>query len=113
MAMTDLDRRERRPGLAFAGFLGTSVLLLAVAVAADENRFADLGWTGGEYAYLVIGTAFGAIVLGCLAKPAGPPWNSVGTGLILAGVLGLLAVVAIIVLFLVTLGGFSAPVPVR
>ncbi|MEU4747060.1 hypothetical protein AB0G02_42285 [Actinosynnema sp. NPDC023658] len=106
--MTDVERRNRRrPGVAFAGFVPPSALLLGVMIAYRTGLFADLGWRGGEYAYAFIGVAVGSVVLGLVLKFFRPPWNSVGTGMILGGTLGFVAVVVIIAVVLVALARWS------
>ncbi|WP_158853570.1 hypothetical protein [Saccharothrix deserti] len=109
--MNDLDQRKRkRPGVAFAGFLVPCVLLSAVMLGYRSGYLAALGWRGGEYAYAFIGVAVGAVLVGCLLKLVRPPWNSFGTGMILGGVLGVLSTIAIFVLVMIALsrwGGVS------
>ncbi|TQM84915.1 hypothetical protein FHX81_7380 [Saccharothrix saharensis] len=100
--VNDVEHRKR-PGAAFAGFVVPAVLLVAVVAAYRTGYFADAGWRGGEYAYAFIGVAVGAIVLGSALKFLRPPWNSVGTGFLLAGLVGFGAVVAVFVLVLVAL----------
>ncbi|MEV1118259.1 hypothetical protein AB0I91_24620 [Actinosynnema sp. NPDC049800] len=101
--MIDVEQR-RRPGVAFAGFLVPFALQVAVVAAYRSWYFADLGWRGGEYAYAFIGVAIGSIVLGCAAKFFRPPWNSVGTGLVLAGVLGFVVVAVVFAAIIVAWG---------
>jgi hypothetical protein len=101
--MTDVQQRKR-PGMAFAGFAVPFALQLAVMAAFRAESFADAGWRGGEYAYAFIGVAVGSIVLGCALKLVRPPWNSVGTGAVLAGVLGFAIVIAV---FALVLAAFS------
>ncbi|WP_447001833.1 hypothetical protein ACRAKI_18925 [Saccharothrix isguenensis] len=106
--MDELDQRKRkRPGVAFAGSLVPIALLLAVMATHRAQAFDVLGWHGGEYAYLFIGIAFGAIVVGALLKTARPPWGSVGTGMILGGVLGVLIAIAVVALFLIAFSRMS------
>ncbi|MBB5802593.1 polyferredoxin [Saccharothrix ecbatanensis] len=104
--MEDLDQRKRkRPGVAFAGFLVPFALLMAVMAAHRAQSFDALGWHGGEYAYAFIGVALGAVVVGALLKAARPPWPSVGTGMILAGTVGVLIAIAIVALFVIAFSG--------
>jgi membrane protease YdiL (CAAX protease family) len=103
----DVEQRKR-PGVAFAGFAAPFALQLAVVAAFRAGYFTDAGWRGGEYAYAFIGVAIGSIVLGCALKFARPPWNSVGTGMVLAGALGFLIVVAVFALFLVALSQWGS-----
>lgn len=104
--MEDLDqRRPKRPGVAFTGFLVPFALLLAMVAAYQAQSFDALGWRGGEYAYAFIGVAFGAVVVGAVLKAARPPWTSVGTGMILAGTLGVLFAIGLVVLFVIAWSG--------
>lgn len=105
--MTETDARGRR-GVAFAGFLVPSALLAFLALAYWQQYFAGLGWRGGEYAHAFIGVAVGAVLLGCLLKLLRPPWNSFGSGLVVGGLLGIVAVIAIVVLFLVAVSRAQA-----
>ncbi|MEV8441394.1 hypothetical protein AB0425_28780 [Actinosynnema sp. NPDC051121] len=105
--MTDVQQRKR-PWVAVAGFAAPFALQLAVVAAFRTGYFADAGWRGGEYAYAFIGIALGSIVLGCALKLARPPWNSVGTGAVLAGALGSATVVAVFALFLVAFSQWSS-----
>lgn len=104
--MTDLQQRKR-PGMALAGFTVPFALQLAVMAAFRAGYFADAGWRGGEYAYAFIGVALGSIVVGCALKLARPPWNSVGTGAVLAGALGSAIVVTVFALVLVAFSRWS------
>ncbi|MFD7659341.1 hypothetical protein ACFV4N_35650 [Actinosynnema sp. NPDC059797] len=107
--MDDLDRRaRRRPGVAFAGALVPVALFLAVVEAYSSAAFADLGRRGGEYGYAFTGVAVGSIVVGLALEFLRPPWNSVGTGLVVGGVLGLVAVVALFVTVLVSWSQLSS-----
>ena len=103
----DVEQRKR-PGVAFAGFLVPFALQVAVLAAYRSQHFADAGWRGGEYAYAFIGVAVGSIVLGCVAKFFRPPWNSVGTGLVLAGTLGFVFVVVVFASVLVALSQWGS-----
>ena len=100
--------RRRRPGVAFAGFVVASALQVAVVVAYRAGYLADAGWRGGEYAYAFIGIAVGSIVLGGVLKLLGPPWRSVGTGVLLAGTVGFAIVVAVFVSVLVALSQWGS-----
>ncbi|KOX20469.1 hypothetical protein ADK67_29665 [Saccharothrix sp. NRRL B-16348] len=100
--------QRKRPGVAFAGFLVPFALQVAVMVAFRGQYFADAGWRGGEYAYAFIGVAVGSIVLGCVFKFLRPPWNSVGTGLVLAGTLGFVIVLAVLAVVLVALSQWGS-----
>lgn len=97
--MIDVEPRKR-PRPTFAGFLLSFAAQAAVVAAYRTSYFADAGWQGGEYAYAFIGIAVGSIVLGCVLRFFRPPWSPVGTGLLLAGVLGFALVVTVFVLFL-------------
>lgn len=100
--------RRKRPGVAFAGFAVPVALQGAVVTAYRAGSFAGAGWRGGEYAYAFLGVAVGAIVLGCALKFARPPWNSVGTGFLLAGLFAFGVVVAIFVAVLVALSQWGS-----
>jgi hypothetical protein len=107
--VTDVEQPIRkRPGVAFAGSLLPLALLLGVMLAFRANYFADLGWRGGEYAYAFIGVTVGSIVVGLVLKFFRPPRNSVGTGMVLGGTLGVLTVVAIIAVVLVALSQWGS-----
>lgn len=100
--VAERDRRSQRgPGAAFAGFLVSTALLTCVVVAFGTSWVH--GWRGGEYACAFLGVTLGSLVLGAGLAFARPPWRSVGTGLLLGGLLGVLAAVAGVVLVLVAL----------
>ena len=105
--MTDVEQRKR-PGAAFAGFLVPFALQVAVMAAYRGQHLADAGWRGGEYAYAFIGVAVGSTVLGCAFKFFRPPWNSVGTGLLLAGTLGFALVLVVFAVILFALSQWGA-----
>ncbi|ROP36056.1 hypothetical protein [Saccharothrix texasensis] len=105
--MIEVERRKR-PAVAFAGFLVPFAAQLAVPAAFRAEYFADAGWHGGEYAYAFIGVAVGSTVLGCAVKFLRPPWNSVGTGLVLAGTLGFVTVLVVFAVFLVALSQWAS-----
>ncbi|MDQ0379938.1 hypothetical protein [Amycolatopsis thermophila] len=99
--MTEPDSGRPRPGVAFLGFALGAGLPAAVVVALARDALADLGWRGGEYTYAFLGVACGAVGAGCLCRLARPPRRSFGTGLILGGVLGFAAAIAVaVVLYL-------------
>ncbi|NUT53979.1 MAG: hypothetical protein HOV94_42830 [Saccharothrix sp.] len=100
--MTDLDRRKR-PGVVLASLLVPFAVLATLYTAYLRDSFASLGWHGGEYAYAFIGVAVGSIVLGLVLKFLRPPWDSVGTGLLIGGTVGVLAAIAVFVLFMIAL----------
>lgn len=91
--------------MVFAGFLTPLLLLSSAVLAYRAQRFADIGWRGGEYARAFIGVAIGAILLGGLLRLLRPrsPWSSFGFGMVLAGVLGIAIAIAIMALFIATL----------
>jgi hypothetical protein len=102
--MNELDQQKRKhPGVAFAGFVVPFVLLLSVVLAYKARYVAGIGWRGGEYAYAFIGVAIGAILVGCMVKllQSKSPWNSVGSGMVIAGTLGVVITIAIIALFMI------------
>ncbi|XVS67350.1 hypothetical protein ACQPYE_15210 [Actinosynnema sp. CA-299493] len=105
--MIDVERRKR-PGVAFAGFLAPFAAQVAVLAAFQAGYFADAGWRGGEYAYAFIGVAVGSTVLGCVLKFFRPPWNSVGTGLVLAGTLGFVVVLVAFAVFFAVLSQWAS-----
>lgn len=94
--------------MAFAGYVVPVAMEVAVVAALRTGYFADAGWRGGEYAYAFIGIAVGSIVLGGVLKLLGPPWRSVGTGVLLAGTVGFAVVVAVFVSVLVALSRWGA-----
>ncbi|GLY69899.1 hypothetical protein [Amycolatopsis taiwanensis] len=105
--MNELDQRKpKRPGVAFAGFLVPVVLLGLVVLGLSRQVFWDTGWRAGEYAYAFAGIAIGAILVGCVLRilPPGSPWKSFGSGMVLGGTLG---VVLTIVLGVVIMIAFS------
>ncbi|MCE6998667.1 hypothetical protein LZG04_28295 [Saccharothrix sp. S26] len=104
--MVDVEQRKR-PGVALAGFAVPFALQVAVVAAYQGRYLWDAGWRGGQYAYAFIGVAVGSIVLGCVLKFFRPPWRSVGTGLLLAGTFGFVAVFAVLALFLVAFSQWS------
>ena len=105
--VTEVERRKR-PGVAFAGFVAASAVQVAVVAAYQGGYLTDAGWRGGEYAYAFIGIAVGSIVLGGVLKLLGPPWRSVGTGVLLAGAGGFAVVVTVFVSFLVALSQWGS-----
>ncbi|MFD0201881.1 MULTISPECIES: hypothetical protein [Saccharothrix] len=98
--MIEVERRKR-PGVAFAGFLVSFALQVALVAAFRTDYLADAGWQSGEYADAFIGIAAVSVVVGLVIKFFGPPWNSVGTGLVIAGTLGFVLLVAFVVWVLV------------
>jgi hypothetical protein len=107
--VTDVEQRKRkRPGVALAGFVPPFALLLAVMRAYQAEYFADLGWHGGEYAYAFIGVAAASVVVGLVLKFLRPPWNSAGTGMVLAGTAGVVIVIVVIALVLVALSQWGS-----
>lgn len=103
--MTELDRGRTA---AFAGFAAIAGLLVLIVVAFTNDYLDPLGWQGGEYAYAFVWTAIGSLVLGGVVKVAAPgPWRSIGSGMLLAGALGVAAVIAMIVVFAVALSQWN------
>ncbi|SFQ99362.1 hypothetical protein SAMN04488564_101839 [Lentzea waywayandensis] len=93
-----------------AGFATAFLLLVFTFVAFQNDALKSLGWQGGEYAYAFIFVALGSAVLGVVLKAVAPaPWRSAGTGLILAGTLGVVVVVALIIAFVYALSNLSVP----
>ncbi len=105
--VNDVEQRKR-PGVAFAGSVVPLVLLAAVVAAFRADYLAEAGWRGGEYAYAFIGIAVASIALGLVLKFLRPPWNSVGTGLVLAGTLGFVIVVVVFAVILVALSQWGS-----
>lgn len=103
--MDEFDQEPKRPAMVLTGFIAPCLLLTAVAFAYQAQLFAGAGWRGGEYAYAFIAVASGAILAGAALKLARPrsPWSSFGTGLILAGTLGVALTIAIIALFAIVM----------
>ncbi|TKG72857.1 hypothetical protein [Prauserella endophytica] len=93
---------RNRFGPALAGFLVPIVLLSVVVLGFRQRLFWDLGWRGGEYAQVFLGVVLAAVLAGIVLKAARPrpPWRSFGTGLILAGTLGTVSAVVVIVAIL-------------
>ncbi|MFD4638950.1 hypothetical protein ACFWN2_16660 [Lentzea sp. NPDC058436] len=103
--MTEIDRGRLA---ALAGFAITAVLLVLTVVAFQTGAMESFGWQGGEYAYSFIWIALGSAVAGGVVKMAAPaPWRSAGTGLLLAGVVGVFVVIALIVTFVVALSNLN------
>ncbi len=99
--VTELDRGRTA---AFAGFAAIAGLLVLIVVAFANDYLDPVGWQGGEYAYAFVWTAIGSIVLGRVVKAAAPgPWRSIGSGMLLAGTIGVVTVIALIVAFYVAL----------
>ncbi|GGS46954.1 MULTISPECIES: hypothetical protein [Actinokineospora] len=95
---------RKRPGAVFAGFLAPFALLVATVLAFVEDVFADRGWRGGEYATAFVAVAVVSLVAGVLLKATAPqPWRSVGAGMVRAGLLGLVAAFAAVVVLLIAL----------
>jgi hypothetical protein len=86
-----------------AGFLPPSLLLVAVAAAYGGQLFRDAGWRGGEYAAAFVGVTACAVVGGAALRLLRPesPWRSFGSGMVVAGTLGVLVAVAIAALFVI------------
>ncbi|SER47703.1 hypothetical protein [Lentzea albida] len=96
--MTEIDRGRLA---ALAGFATTAVLLTLTVIAFLNDTFESFGWRGGEYAYSFIWIALGSALVGLVVKVAAPaPWRSAGTGLALAGSVGVLVVIALVVTFI-------------
>jgi hypothetical protein len=96
--MSEVEHR-RSPGVAFAGFAVAGVLLVAVLLAFQLRVFARFGWAGSEYAYLFLGIAVGAAVIGAVLRAAGhsSPWRPLGLGLLLGGAAGVLFTISMMV----------------
>src|SRR2546430_9108754 len=103
--MNELDRRGRhRKGLALAGFMVPFALLVLVALGYERRFGSDIGWRGGEYACAFIGVASGSVLVGILLRlRPQSPWQRFGTGLIVAGTLGVVCTVVIVVLVVIVM----------
>jgi hypothetical protein len=80
-----------RTSTALGFAMSTSVLVLIV-VGYRVGAFAEIGWDGGEYAYVFAFAAIGLVVAGALMLAFGgrTPWRWFGIGTITGGVLGIL-----------------------
>ncbi|WP_434446472.1 hypothetical protein [Lentzea sp. E54] len=95
--MTEIERGR---AAATIGFAATTILLVLTVVAFRNDALESFGWQGGEYAYSFVWIALGSAVAGAVVKMAAPaPWRSAGSGLLLAGVIGVGVVIALIVVF--------------
>ncbi|HKS47612.1 MAG TPA: hypothetical protein VJT49_21365 [Amycolatopsis sp.] len=105
------QRNPKRPGVAFAGFMVPFVLLVLVVLAYTANFFADIGWHGGEYADAFLGVVIGAMVVGAVLKLLPPrlPWTSFGTGLLLAGTLGVVIIAVLCAVISIALSHTNLP----
>ncbi|MET8758795.1 hypothetical protein [Lentzea sp. NPDC004782] len=109
--MTELDRDR---GAAFLGFTVSAALLVLTVGTYFNDSLSHLGWQGGEYAYAFLWIAIGSTVVGGVIKFAAPaPWRSIGAGLAVGGIGGVLVVLVLIVTFFVLLAtndwGISVP----
>lgn len=109
--MTTADRDR---GAALAGFVASAGLLVLTVGAYFNDTFAHLGWQGGEYAYAFVWTAIGLSVVGGVIRLAAPaPWRSVGAGLAVGGIGGVVVLAVLIIAFFVLLAtsdwGISVP----
>lgn len=109
--MTELDRDR---GAALVGFTASAALLVLTVSAYLNGTFAHLGWHGGEYAYAFLWIAIGSTVVGGVIRLAAPaPWRSIGSGLAVGGIGGVLILVLLIIAFFVLLAtsdwGISVP----
>ncbi|MGW6444095.1 hypothetical protein [Lentzea sp. NPDC055074] len=103
--MTEIDRGRLA---ALAGFATTAVLLVLTVVAFQTNAMNSFGWQGGEYAYSFIWIALGSALAGILVKVAAPaPWRSAGTGMVLAGTVGVVVVITLFAAFLWAISNFA------
>jgi hypothetical protein len=102
--MSGFNRRDtKRPGIAALGSLVPFGLLTSV-VAYQGQLLVDVGWRGGEYARTFIGVAVGAILLGSVLRPfLSQPWESIGSGMLAAGTLGVVITVALLVVFVIAM----------
>jgi len=86
---------------ATAGFAVTALLLVLTAGGYLNNTFSSLGWQGGEYAYAFVWITLGSVLVGAVVKAAAPaPWRSLGSGMLITGVIGVVVVLTLVVLFM-------------
>ena len=103
--MTEIDRGRLA---ALAGFATSAVLLVLTFTAFLTDAMRSLGWQGGEYAYSFVWIALGSAIAGLVVKVAAPaPWRSAGTGMALAGTVGVVVVITLIVVFVWALSNLS------
>ena len=103
--MTEIDRGRLA---ALAGFATTAVLLVLTVVAFQTDALESFGWQGGEYAYSFIWIALGSALAGLVVKVAAPaPWRSAGTGMALAGTVGVVVVITLVVVFVWALSNLA------
>ncbi|MDX8048667.1 hypothetical protein SK571_04695 [Lentzea sp. BCCO 10_0798] len=104
--MTEIDRGRLA---ALAGFATTTVLLVLTVVAFLNDALESFGWQGGEYAYSFIWIALGSAIAGLVVKVAAPaPWRSAGTGMALAGTVGVVVVITLVIVFMWALSNLTA-----
>lgn len=85
---------------ATAGFAVTSLLLVLIAGSYLTDTFSSLDWQGGEYAYAFVWVTLGSVLMRAVVKAAAPaPWRSLGSGMLITGVVGIVVVLTLVVLF--------------
>ena len=106
--MTESQRRTR-PGMGFAGFAVTFVLLAVVVLAYQTKALAGAGWAGGEYANAFVLIAICAVVAGLVMLIAGrgTSWRPFGAGVLAGGGLGLGFVVVALVMFWIAWSNYT------
>ncbi|TWP52455.1 hypothetical protein FKR81_08975 [Lentzea tibetensis] len=96
--MTEVDQSRFA---ALAGFTIPVALMVLTIVAFTGDYLDVLGWQGGEYGYAFLWIAIGSVVLGVVTKAAAPaPWRSAGSGMVLAGTIGVVLTIAAVMLFM-------------
>ncbi|WP_216214872.1 hypothetical protein [Amycolatopsis aidingensis] len=102
---------HRRPAVAFAGFALPVTLLLLTVLALRGDYLAGAGWRGGEYAFAFFAVATTAVLGGSALKVVPPrsPWRSFGTGLLLGGAFGFLAIAAFVAAVMIALSTWQGP----
>ena len=75
-----------------AGYVAGLLPLAAILVVFRGGSLHGAGWRGGQYAQAFVVVTFVALVAGAAVRARDPRWRPFGTGLILAGVTGLLLI---------------------
>jgi hypothetical protein len=92
-----VPRTDRGRLAALTGFAATAALLVLTVVSLVTNALQPLGWHGLEHV-LFFFIALGAALAGPVVKVAAPaPWRSAGSGMVLAGLIGVGIYIALMV----------------
>ncbi|KJK45090.1 hypothetical protein UK23_27370 [Lentzea aerocolonigenes] len=88
--MTEIDRAR---SAALVGFTATAALLVLTAAALLNPALDPFGGSGGGggggYVVAFFYIAIGSALVGVIVRKAAPaPWRSAGSGLVLAGLIG-------------------------